>query len=417
MFPGRSGSARVAAQALSASPSAHPVGTIRRAVIASSHTPSRTRAAKRRCAMLAAAAFAGLATTAVPALADGGSGGAAAPGTPAVDSASCGTLRAWTCARGQVLTLTGEDLSSTSAIVFLGGDGRRDDVRVPIRARAATAAGELLVVVPRRARTGPLKLVSAFGADAQSPQPLTVLRQAPGIDDARGLGGMVAGGRRAAVFTYRTRGETPDGAAVEAVRVADGAVVRTWPVDPGEDDGEVRWDGFAGDRPVRTGTYLLRLNAAAAAAAAVTDGSDSQVRVIEALFPIRGRHTIGRTPTQRFGGARGHQGHDTFARCGAPLAALSKGVVHMAGVQGAAGNYIVVNTPDGGSYAYMHLREPALVAKGDRVYAGQRLGLVGDTGRASGCHLHLELWTAPGWYQGGSPYDPFPSLSRWDLHS
>lgn len=416
MFPGRSGSARAAAQALSASPSAHPVGTIRRAVIPSSHTRSRARAARRRVVVLAAACVAALAGAAVPALADGGSGGAAAPGTPAIGSASCGTLRAWTCARGQVLTLTGQELSSTSAVVFLGGDGTRDDVRVPIRARAA-ASGELLVIVPRRARSGPLKLVSAFGAEARSPQPLTVLRQTPGIDDAKGLGGILAGGRREAVVTYRTRGTVPDDAAVEAVRVADGAVVRTWRLDPDEDEGEVRWDGFAGDAPVRTGTYVLRLNAAAAPVAAVGDGSDAQVRIIEALFPVRGRHTIGRTVTQRFGGPRGHQGHDTFARCGTPLAALSKGVVHMAGFQGAAGNYVVVNTPDGGSYAYMHLREPALVTKGDRVYAGQRLGLVGDTGRASGCHLHLELWTAPGWYQGGSPYDPFPSLVRWDAAS
>ena len=76
-----------------------------------------------------------------------------------------------------------------------------------------------------------------------------------------------------------------------------------------------------------------------------------------------------------------------------------------------------MDTPDGGSYAYMHLREPALVQKGDRVYAGQRLGVVGDTGDAQGCHLHIELWSAPGWYQGGSPFDPRPSLVRWDAAS
>ena len=51
------------------------------------------------------------------------------------------------------------------------------------------------------------------------------------------------------------------------------------------------------------------------------------------------------------------------------------------------------------------------------MYAGQRLGLVGDTGRASGCHLHIELWSAPGWYRGGSPFDPRPSLVRWDATS
>ena len=32
---------------------------------------------------------------------------------------------------------------------------------------------------------------------------------------------------------------------------------------------------------------------------------------------------------------------------------------------------------------------------GDRVYTGQELGAVGDTGNARGCHLHFEEWTAP----------------------
>ena len=77
----------------------------------------------------------------------------------------------------------------------------------------------------------------------------------------------------------------------------------------------------------------------------------------------------------------------------------------------------MVNTPNGESFAYMHLRDPALVRKGQQIFAGQRLGYVGDTGRADGCHLHLERWTAPGWYQGGHPFDPLPGLVRWDAWS
>jgi murein DD-endopeptidase MepM/ murein hydrolase activator NlpD len=38
-------------------------------------------------------------------------------------------------------------------------------------------------------------------------------------------------------------------------------------------------------------------------------------------------------------------------------------------------------------------------------------------GRASGCHLHFEMWTAPGWYQGGDVFDPLPELTRWDAFS
>ena len=60
----------------------------------------------------------------------------------------------------------------------------------------------------------------------------------------------------------------------------------------------------------------------------------------------------------------------------------------------------------------MHLRSPARVTPGDRVEVGDRIGVVGQTGRATTCHLHFELWTAPGWYEGGEPVDPEPLLRR-----
>ena len=66
---------------------------------------------------------------------------------------------------------------------------------------------------------------------------------------------------------------------------------------------------------------------------------------------------------------------------------------------------------------YAHMAEPSLLEEGDRVRTGQVIGSVGQTGNATGCHLHFEIWTAPGWYEGGSPVDPLPALKQWDAYS
>ena len=138
----------------------------------------------------------------------------------------------------------------------------------------------------------------------------------------------------------------------------------------------------------------------------------SQPATVEAgpgVFPISGAYDFG-TATNRFGGGRGHQGQDVFAKCGTPLVAALGGTVTLRRFHERAGNYVVIKAADGTSQAYMHMLERALVAKGDVVAAGTQIGLVGETGRASGCHLHFEHWTAPGWYEGGEAIDPLPLL-------
>jgi len=86
--------------------------------------------------------------------------------------------------------------------------------------------------------------------------------------------------------------------------------------------------------------------------------------------------------------------------------------------QGAAGNYMVIRSDESGEdQVYMHLLNELRFAVGDRVEMGQRIASVGRTGRADGCHLHFELWTAPGWYRGGHAYDPLGKLRQWDSWS
>lgn len=144
-------------------------------------------------------------------------------------------------------------------------------------------------------------------------------------------------------------------------------------------------------------------------------GGTSALRSAEAtgVFPIAGRHSYG-TSVNRFGGGRGHGGQDVFADCGTPLVAVSDATVQHVGSQARAGNYVVLQREDGESFAYMHMQRPAAARKGDILAAGQAVGRVGDTGRASGCHLHFEQWTAPGWYEGGKAVDPIGLLRTLD---
>jgi murein DD-endopeptidase MepM/ murein hydrolase activator NlpD len=103
-----------------------------------------------------------------------------------------------------------------------------------------------------------------------------------------------------------------------------------------------------------------------------------------------------------------------MAACGTKLVAAQGGTIKFAGYQSAAGYYVVVDGVDGTDNAYMHLAGPSPFTEGDKVYTGQQLGVVGDTGDATACHLHFEIWTEPGWYDGGHPIDPLPALQSWD---
>ena len=132
----------------------------------------------------------------------------------------------------------------------------------------------------------------------------------------------------------------------------------------------------------------------------------------EGVFPVKGRWNYG-TRTNRFGGGRNHQGQDIFAACGTPIVAAVSGKVVVARTGGNEGNFAVTQSADGGQQAYLHMQQPANVRRGDQVTAGEPIGKVGETGNASGCHLHFELWTAPGRFTGGTAYDPKPDLDRW----
>ncbi|MGD9795268.1 MAG: M23 family metallopeptidase [Acidimicrobiia bacterium] len=259
----------------------------------------------------------------VPAAQAGVTGGAVIPDELTVREAFCADGTAWACRQGQQLTITGTGMNGVKAVEFLGKAGSRDDRRVrPLR----VATGELVVIVPRGARSGRLRARSVTSGVVMAPRSVSI------SPPARAAG---------------TDVELP----------------------------EITADG---------------------------------------VFPIRGIHDMGVSAANRFGGGRGHQGQDMFADCGTPLVAVRDGSVQSVGRQAYAGNYVVLQAPNGESYVYMHMKSRALVSKGDLVTVGQPVGYVGKTGRATGCHLHFELWTTPGRHTVGHPVDPLAQLKRWE---
>jgi murein DD-endopeptidase MepM/ murein hydrolase activator NlpD len=130
------------------------------------------------------------------------------------------------------------------------------------------------------------------------------------------------------------------------------------------------------------------------------------------IFPVAGTHTFG----DGFGAARSghsHMGQDIMAACGTPLVAVSRAKVKFVSFQSLAGNYVVIrNKKLHQDYMYAHLAARASVTKGTVVQPGQQIGIVGQTGDATACHLHFELWLGK-WYRGGHAVDPLPYLQTY----
>jgi murein DD-endopeptidase MepM/ murein hydrolase activator NlpD len=116
---------------------------------------------------------------------------------------------------------------------------------------------------------------------------------------------------------------------------------------------------------------------------------------ISSLFGMR-RHPLD-------GRRRMHHGVDFASGTGRVVAAAGEGFVVRAGWMGGYGLVVEVRHPGDLTTRYGHL-SAILCSPGDAVDPGQPLGLVGRTGRATGPHLHFEVW------RGGEPADPLPFL-------
>ncbi len=106
------------------------------------------------------------------------------------------------------------------------------------------------------------------------------------------------------------------------------------------------------------------------------------------------------------GSSRLHHGIDIRAHQNWPVVSLKNGVVRFAGPHGAAGIMVDIEQEDGMTARYAHLNA-ALVTAGQKVSGGEKIGLVGCTGRTTGSHLHFGLYSGR-----HEPVDPLPYLER-----
>jgi len=89
---------------------------------------------------------------------------------------------------------------------------------------------------------------------------------------------------------------------------------------------------------------------------------------------------------------REHKGVDYAAPTGTPVRVTADGVVTFAGVQNGYGNVVMVKHQGAYSTVYGHLsRFAPRLAAGARVHQGDTIAFVGQTGWATGPHLHYEF--------------------------
>ncbi len=122
------------------------------------------------------------------------------------------------------------------------------------------------------------------------------------------------------------------------------------------------------------------------------DERERQLVSTPTIAPVHGLITdgFGRRRDPFTGRLAMHRGLDISARIGTPVKAPADGVVVAADREKGYGRVIKISHGLGYTTVYGHLHR-ILVKPGDTVHRGQTIGLVGNTGRSTGPHLHYEV--------------------------
>jgi len=104
--------------------------------------------------------------------------------------------------------------------------------------------------------------------------------------------------------------------------------------------------------------------------------------------------------TSKFDAKKKHFGVDIAAKENSGVFSVLNGVVLFTGFSDDLGHFIIVTHENNFSSVYLH-NSSLLKSKGDIVKSGDKIALVGSSGKLSSApHLHFELWS------GLNPIDP-----------
>ena len=133
-----------------------------------------------------------------------------------------------------------------------------------------------------------------------------------------------------------------------------------------------------------------------------TDSNSSTTSGTKMISPVQGRVTSEFSPSRKnpvTGKVESHLGIDIAAKEGTPIYAPFAGTVIGVGanlVKGRTGTEnVLIENPDGEKQYFGHCHT-ALVKKGQKVKAGDKIATVGQRGNATGPHLHFETWNKSG---------------------
>ncbi len=157
---------------------------------------------------------------------------------------------------------------------------------------------------------------------------------------------------------------------------------------------------IAGEMPVYSEEQIQQVLQAAETPATeyVSGGSGGYVWPLPCSTRVTSRY--GNRADPFTGETRYHSGIDIdgYGNDGAPVVAAAAGEVITAQYDSAYGNYVIIDH-GGSSTVYAHM-SAIYVSVGQAVSQGETIGAVGATGRATGTHLHFEV------YVGDSRVDP-----------